>query len=495
MSFAIVIPTIGRKSVHRLLAELDGSSGPRPATVILVDDRADPAPPLLMGTGLPVTVLRSGGRGPAAARNAGWRSTRADWICFLDDDVVPQPNWLRALSEDLSYADAEGATGTQGAIEVPRVGGRRATDDERRTQRLADAKWITADMAYRRAALVAAGGFDERFPRAYREDSDLALRIVLGGNKIAQGVRRSTHPVAQTTLMSSVRAQIGNRDDALMRRKHGGRWRAMVGEGRGRLQAHSVTAAAGVAALAILLAGRWRVSRWAAAVWAALTAEFALRRFWAGPHSLTEAARMLVTSALIPPVAVAHRIRGEWTFRAARREPLLAVLFDRDDTIIRDGPYLRDPREVRPMPGAVDALGLLRRQGLLLGVVTNQSGVAKGLISADELQAVNARVDAVLGPFDSWQICVHDAGDGCRCRKPAPGMVEAAADELGVATTRCVLIGDTRGDVDAALSARARAVMVPTERTLGHEISDARVRARVATTLSEAVSLVLQEFR
>ncbi|MDT5234137.1 MAG: hypothetical protein QOF47_124 [Mycobacterium sp.] len=495
MSFAIVIPTIGRKSVHRLLAELDGSSGPRPAAVILIDDRADPAPPLLMGTGLPVTVLRSGGRGPAAARNVGWRSTRADWICFLDDDVVPQHNWLAALSEDLTYADAEGASGTQGAIEVPRVGGRRATDDERRTQRLADAKWITADMAYRRSALVAVGGFDERFPRAYREDSDLALRMVVEGNQITQGVRRSTHPVARTTLMSSVRAQIGNRDDALMRRKHGGQWRAMVGEGRGRLHAHSLTTAAGVTVLPSLLACRWRIARWAAAVWAALTAEFLLRRFWTGPHTLTEAARMLVTSALIPPVAVAHRIRGEWTFRAARRDPLLAVLLDRDDTIIKDGPYLRDPRGVRPMPGAVDALGRLRQQGLLLGVVTNQSGVAKGLISTDELDAVNARVNAVLGPFDSWQICVHDPVDSCECRKPAPGMVEAAADELGVATTRCVLIGDTRGDVDAALSARAAAVLVPTERTLGHEISDARVRARVAATLSDAVSLVLPECR
>jgi histidinol-phosphate phosphatase family protein len=495
MSFAIVVPTIGRKSVHRLLAQLDGSSGPRPVAVILVDDRADLTSPLLMGTSLPVTVLRGGGRGPAAARNVGWRSTRADWICFLDDDVVPQQDWLAALSADLTFADAEGASGTQGTIKVPRVGGRRSTDDERRTQRLADAKWITADMAYRRSALVAAGGFDERFPRAYREDSDLALRMVLEGNQITQGVRRSTHPVAPTTLMSSVRAQIGNRDDALMRRKHGGQWRAMVGEGRGRLQAHSLTTAAGLTALTSLLAGRRRIARWAAAVWAALTAEFALRRFWSGPHTLTEAARMLVTSALIPAVAAAHRIRGEWTFRAARRDPLLAVLLDRDDTIIKDGPYLRDPRGVRPMPGAVDALGRLRQQGLLLGVVTNQSGVAKGLISTDELDAVNARVDAVLGPFDSWQICVHDPGDGCQCRKPAPGMVEAAADELGVATTRCVLIGDTGGDVDAALSARAAAVLVPTERTLGHEISDARARARVAATLSEAVSLLLQECR
>jgi histidinol-phosphate phosphatase family protein len=505
MNFAIVIPTIGRESVHRLLAELEGQLRPpeslgrrhptQPSAVILVDDRVDPSPPLRPATSLPVTVLHSGGRGPAAARNVGWRGTRADWICFLDDDVVPQSNWLAALSEDLAYAEAEGAVGTQGVIDVPRVAGRRATDDERRTQRLAHAKWITADMAYRRSALIAVGGFDERFPRAYREDSDLALRIALEGNTIAQGVRRATHPVAPATLMSSVRAQIGNRDDALMRRKHGGRWRAMVGEGRGRLKTHCLTTAAGASALLSLLGGRWRIAKWAAAVWALLTAEFALRRFWAGPRTATEATRMLVTSALIPPVAVAHRIRGEWAFRAARRDPPLAVLLDRDDTIIEDSPYLSDPGGVRPMPGALDALGRLRRRGLLLAVVTNQSGVAKGLISPDELDAVNARVDEVLGPFDSWQICVHDDGDGCKCRKPAPGMVEAAAEELGVDTTRCVLIGDTGGDINAALSARADAVLVPTDRTLGQEISDARVRARVAATLDDAVSMVLEECR
>ncbi|MCQ9191704.1 HAD-IIIA family hydrolase, partial [Escherichia coli] len=85
----------------------------------------------------------------------------------------------------------------------------------------------------------------------------------------------------------------------------------------------------------------------------------------------------------------------------------------------------------------------LRRRGLLLAVVTNQSGVAKGLITPEQLEAVNAEVDAQLGPFDSWQLCVHAADDGCGCRKPAPGMVQAAAAALGVQPSRCVLIGDT----------------------------------------------------
>lgn len=493
--FAVVIPTVGRDSLHRLLAELDGSSGPRPVEVVVVDDRRDPKPPLAISTRLPVKVLTSGGRGPAAARNVGWRSTRARWICFLDDDVVPQSNWFEAAANDIADAQDAGAVGSQAVIEVPQVPGRRATDDERRTQRLGGARWITADMAFRRCALVAAGGFDERFPRAYREDSDLALRITRNGNTIVEGSRRSTHPVAPATWFGSVRAQVGNRDNALMRRKHGPAWRKQVGEGRGRLPAHAATTAAALATAGLALVGRRRAAARAAAAWSALTMEFALRRIAAGPRTPAEIARMLVTSAVIPPVAVMHRIRGEWDVRSARRDPPLAVLLDRDDTIIEDGPYLNDPDGVKPLPGAPDALRRLRRRGLLLGIVSNQSGVAKGLIAPDQLTAVNKRVDDLLGPFDAWQVCTHDDGDGCECRKPAPGMVLAAADALGVDADRCVVIGDTGGDVDAALAAGADAVLVPTERTLRAEISAAQMRARVAADLQSAVSLVLRECR
>jgi histidinol-phosphate phosphatase family protein len=493
--FAIVVPTVGRDSVHRLLAELDGSSGPRPVAIVLVDDRADPRPALAVATRMPVTVLYSGGRGPAAARNVGWRSTKASWICFLDDDVVPQPHWFAAVAKDIADAEDVGAAASQAVVDVPRVAGRSATDDERRTQRLGDAQWITADMAVKRCALVDTGGFDERFPRAYREDSDLSLRISNSGNRIVQGSRRCTHPVAPSTWLSSLRAQVGNRDNALMRRKHGPTWRKAVGEGRGRLPAHAATTAAAAAALGLVVTGRWRAASRAATLWAVLTAEFALRRILAGPRTMAEIARMVATSVVIPPAAVLHRIRGEWDFRVARRDPPLAVLLDRDDTIIKDHPYLNDPNGVEPVPGAPNLLRRLRERGLLLAIVSNQSGVAKGLITPDELAAVNARVDEVLGPFDVWQVCVHDDGDGCDCRKPAPGMVLAAADALGVDPSRCVLIGDTGGDVNAALSAGADAVLVPTERTLRHEISDAHLRARVAADLNSAVSLVLKECR
>ena len=129
----------------------------------------------------------------------------------------------------------------------------------------------------------------------------------------------------------------------------------------------------------------------------------------------------------------------------------------------------------------------MRRNGIAVGVVSNQSGVARGLISNSALEQVNAKVEDLLGPFDTWQICRHGAQDGCDCRKPEPGMVQAAARDLGVRPSDCVLFGDTGADVDAALRAGARAVLVPTPETLLPEVDRAQVLAEVAPNLSTAV--------
>jgi HAD superfamily hydrolase (TIGR01662 family) len=165
-----------------------------------------------------------------------------------------------------------------------------------------------------------------------------------------------------------------------------------------------------------------------------------------------------------------------------------AVLFDRDDTLVHDVPYNTDPAAVMPMPGAREALDRLRDVGIPVGVVTNQSGVARGLISAEQLELVNARVSELLGPFDAWSVCLHGEDDGCGCRKPAPGLVKNAAAQLGVPVDRCVVIGDIGADVTAAAAAGARGILVPTARTLRQEIQSA---AEVATDIAAAVELAL----
>ncbi|WP_223167529.1 D-glycero-alpha-D-manno-heptose-1,7-bisphosphate 7-phosphatase [Nonomuraea sp. SYSU D8015] len=167
-----------------------------------------------------------------------------------------------------------------------------------------------------------------------------------------------------------------------------------------------------------------------------------------------------------------------------------AVLFDRDGTLIRDVPYNGDPNRVEPMPGALEALARLRRADVPVAVVTNQSGVAKGLVSPDEMDQVNARVEELLGPFDAWAICVHDDADGCTCRKPAPGLVIRAAAVLDVSPRDCVVVGDIGRDMEAARAAGARGILVPTELTRPEEIEQA---PEVADDLTDVVDRVLTD--
>ncbi|QUH00650.1 HAD-IIIA family hydrolase [Saccharopolyspora erythraea] len=501
IDYTVVVPTTGRESLGVLLAALEDLPGPQPAEVLVVDDRRCPPAPLeIPRTSLLTRVVRSGGHGPAAARNAGWQETRTEWVVFLDDDVAPGPDWKRALRRDIgALPDDVGAS--QGRIEVPLPRHRRATDWERGTAGRSRARWITADMAYRRGALTIAGGFDEEFPRAFREDADLALRVQAMGYRIVSGTRATVHPVRPAGFLAGVRAQVGNQDNAIMRRKHGRTWRAAIGEGPGRPRKHLLVTASLVATGVLALAGRGRpkwtkVSAVTAGVWFGMTAEFAALRIAPGPRDPAEVARMLFTSALIPPVATWHRLRGE--LRQARRRRRhrkrpAVVLFDRDDTLIHDVPHNGDPACVRPVAGVRAALDLLRTNGIRVGVVSDQSGVARGLVDESEVAAVNREVERHLGPFGTWQVCVHGDADGCDCRKPAPGLIERAAAELHVPTSACVVIGDTGADVDAASAAGARAILVPTERTLAPEIQWAWQNAEVARTVPEAVTRILAE--
>ena len=492
-SYAIVIPTLGRPYLQACLDALAAAAGPPPHQVVLADDRPATPDPLPVRLPVPLAARTSavtvGGRGPAAARNAGWRAaTACEWIVFLDDDVRPGPSWAGELAADLAAA-APNVGGVQGVITVPPPSGRRPTDAERATMSLESAAWITADMALRRAALVDAGGFDERFPRPFREDSDLALRLQDLGWRLRRGQRRTVHPLRPGGTWGSLRAQAGNADDAAMSRRHGRGWRQRAGAPTGRRPAHVLTCGLAGAALALLAAGRRREAAAAVAGWLALTAEFAAERIARGPLTAREVTAMAVTSAAIPPLAVGHWLAGSWRYRADRPWPPrpAAVLFDRDGTLVRDVPYNADPALVEPVPGAAAALARLRRAGIRTGVVTNQAGIAKGLLTAAEADAVNRRVDDLLGPFGTWQVCPHGPGDGCRCRKPAPGMIIAAAAALSVEPAGCVVIGDTGADVTAARAAGARGILVPAPATLAAE----RLGVPCAESLPEAVEAVL----
>jgi histidinol-phosphate phosphatase family protein len=504
MSFDVVVPTVGRESLVRLLEALASGSVPVPGRVLVVDDRRDRGRPLPV-SGFQVEVIPGRAAGPAAARNLGWRRARAEWVAFLDDDVVPGPTWVADLLADLRGLPREVAA-TQGRIVVPMPAGRRPTDWERNVRGLEAARWATADMAYRRDVLAEVGGFDERFPRAYREDADLGLRVVGAGYRIVRGHRVVTHRVRPAGRFVSVRLQAGNADDVLMRGLHGPGWRERAGVPRGRRRRHLVVTGLGLVALGGWLSGRRGVARVdrrdrlvrlvAGAGWLAGTAELTLARILPGPRTPAEVATMAVTSALLPPAATWHWVKG-WLrlprlLAAASPAPVppvpRAVLFDRDGTLVVDVPYNGEPERVVAMPGAREALGRLRAAGVATAVVSNQSGVARGRIRAEQVEAVNRRVEELLGPIGPWLVCLHGPGDGCGCRKPAPGLIKAAAEELGVDPADCVVIGDIGSDMEAARAAGARAVLVPTAATRPEEVAAAPV---VAPDLVTAVELLL----
>ncbi|MEV8146659.1 HAD-IIIA family hydrolase [Arthrobacter sp. NPDC080073] len=176
--------------------------------------------------------------------------------------------------------------------------------------------------------------------------------------------------------------------------------------------------------------------------------------------------------------------------RRGKTTSIRGVLFDRDGTLIVNVPYNSELALVRPMPGAGALLSELRRTGVKLGVISNQSGIARGLLTKEQVQAVNRKVDALLGPFDVWKFCPHGPADGCSCRKPRPGMVLAAAAELGLRPDEVAVVGDIGADIAAAHAAGSRGILVPTRETLEVEVSRA---PRVAQDLWAVLPMLQAE--
>jgi D-glycero-D-manno-heptose 1,7-bisphosphate phosphatase len=152
---------------------------------------------------------------------------------------------------------------------------------------------------------------------------------------------------------------------------------------------------------------------------------------------------------------------------SARRTgaPVGWVLLDRDDTIIVDRPYLDDPDRIEFLPGAVAGLRRMTELGLGIAVLTNQSGVGRGLISAATLAAIHERLCRLVaaggGRIDAVFHCPHTPADGCACRKPAPGLLDRAQRELGFGFWDVFVAGDRWSDVEAGRRRGAVTLWVP----------------------------------
>ncbi len=150
-----------------------------------------------------------------------------------------------------------------------------------------------------------------------------------------------------------------------------------------------------------------------------------------------------------------------------RRAGRPAVFVDRDGTLNEPPPpgcFLTRPEDVLLLPGEAVALRRLKEAGYLIVVFSNQSGVARGVMTLADVEAVNARLAELLAgggaQLDGVYFCPHRDGDGCECRKPRPGMLLSAAKELGIDLTRSWGLGDAARDLAAARAAGCRVILV-----------------------------------
>ncbi|MBK5936334.1 D-glycero-beta-D-manno-heptose 1,7-bisphosphate 7-phosphatase [Halorhodospira halophila] len=143
------------------------------------------------------------------------------------------------------------------------------------------------------------------------------------------------------------------------------------------------------------------------------------------------------------------------------------LILDRDGVINRDSEaFIRTPQEWVPIPGSIEAMARLSRAGWRVAIATNQSGLARGLFDAATLEAIHAKleqaVSAAGGCIDALAYCPHGPGDGCTCRKPAPGLYRELAERLEERLEGVPVIGDSARDLEAAAAVGARPILVRT---------------------------------
>ncbi len=282
---SVVVPTCGRPDLlARCLEALEGQSLRREHyEVIVVDD----------------SRLRSG---PAAARNRGWRQARAAIVAFTDDDTVPDRYWLeRGLEAMKDPVDA-----VSGRIVMPIP--EEPTDYERDAQGLERSEFVTANCLVRKRVLERLGGFDEGFRMAWREDSDLHFRLLRCGARVVHAPEAVVlHPVRPASWGVSVKQQRKVMYDALLFKKHRRLYRERIRAGA-RWDYYVM-----VGSLILGLAGFWPA--WL--IWLALTGKFFIRRMTGASKRPGHVLEMLVTSILIPPLAVFWRFAGGLRYRVA----------------------------------------------------------------------------------------------------------------------------------------------------------------------------------
>jgi GT2 family glycosyltransferase len=284
LAVSVVVPTCGRPALlRRCVAALEEQTLPADEVeIIVVDDTASR-------------------RGPAAARNIGWRRARAPIVAFTDDDTVPDPAWLeKGLAAFGPQVDA-----VAGRIVMPLSP--TPTDYERNEQGLERAEFVTANCFVRRRVLEQLGGFDQSFRLAWREDADLQFRLLEAGFRVARAPQALVvHPVRPAHWGVSLRQQRKVMFDALLFRKHRALYRSRI-RSTPRWDYYAIVAS-------LLAASLWPP---ALVIWLFLSARFCAQRLRGTSKAPSHVAEMVLTSILIPPLSVFWRVVGALKFRVA----------------------------------------------------------------------------------------------------------------------------------------------------------------------------------
>jgi D-glycero-D-manno-heptose 1,7-bisphosphate phosphatase len=185
-----------------------------------------------------------------------------------------------------------------------------------------------------------------------------------------------------------------------------------------------------------------------------------------------------------------------------------AVFIDRDGTLIEERHYLARLEEIALFPWSGEALRVLRSAGFAVVIATNQAGIARGLFDEAFVRAAHARIDALLeadgAHVDGYYYCPHHP-DGtvaayavpCECRKPSPGLLRAAARDLGLDLARSYVVGDRWHDVSVALNAGARGLLVRSGygRDVEHDAPEGVRAAAIVDTLLDAARWIAAHAR
>lgn len=176
-----------------------------------------------------------------------------------------------------------------------------------------------------------------------------------------------------------------------------------------------------------------------------------------------------------------------------------AIFLDRDGVINENRTdYVRVWTDVRVLPGVLEALRALSRLDWPIVVISNQSAIGRGLTTAETVDEIHARLARQIahagGRIDAFYYCPHCPGDGCDCRKPAPGLLHQAAQDFDIDLTRSYMVGDAREDVEAALAAGCMPILVKTGRgqqAWAQMPAEMRARCHPADSLSDAAQWIL----